>query len=58
MDWSGQLYVWMKLTERDWMHFNAIFLSDSNPLEQTDYRDAFIEAKKQNAFIFWNHPGE
>lgn len=38
-------------------HFNAIFLSDSNPLEQTDYKDAFKEAKKQNAFIFWNHPG-
>lgn len=38
-------------------HFNAIFLSDSNPLEQPEYRDAFKEAKKQGAFIFWNHPG-
>ena len=38
-------------------HFNALFLSDSNPLEQEEYMDAFKEAKKQNAFIFWNHPG-
>lgn len=38
-------------------HFNAIFLSDSNPLEQQEYKDAFKEAKKQGAFIFWNHPG-
>lgn len=38
-------------------HFNAIYLNDSNPLEQDNWRDAFKEAKKQNAFIFWNHPG-
>ena len=38
-------------------HFNAIFLTDSNPLEQQAYKDAFQEAKKQGAFIFWNHPG-
>lgn len=38
-------------------HFNAIFLNDSNPLEQKEYKKAFSEAKKQNAFIFWNHPG-
>ena len=38
-------------------HFNAIFLSDSNPLEQPEYKEAFKEAKKQGAFIFWNHPG-
>lgn len=38
-------------------HFNAIFLSDSNPLEQKEYKAAFGEAKKQQAFIFWNHPG-
>lgn len=37
-------------------HFNALFISDSNPLEQKEWRDAFKEAKKQNAFIFWNHP--
>lgn len=38
-------------------HFNAIFLADSNPLEQKEYKYAFNEAKKQGAFIFWNHPG-
>ena len=27
-------------------HFNAIFLNDSNPLEQKAYKDAFNEAKK------------
>lgn len=37
-------------------HFNAIFLNDCNPLEQTEWRDAFKQAKMQNAFIFWNHP--
>lgn len=37
-------------------HFNAIFLTDSNPLDQPSYKDAFKEAKKQQAFIFWNHP--
>ena len=38
-------------------HFNAIFLSDSEPLAQNDWRASFTEAKRQNAFIFWNHPG-
>lgn len=38
-------------------HFNAIFLSDCNPLEQKEWRDAFKQAKMQDAFIFWNHPG-
>ena len=38
-------------------HFNAIFLSDSEPLAKDNWRDAFKEAKLQNAFIFWNHPG-
>lgn len=38
-------------------HHNAIFLQDSNPLEATDYMDAFKAAKSQGAFIFWNHPG-
>ncbi len=37
--------------------FNAIFLENSNALEQKEWRDAFKEAKKQGAFIFWNHPG-
>ena len=32
-------------------HFNAIFLSDNDALAQTDWRQSFAEARKQNAFI-------
>lgn len=38
-------------------HSNAIFLTDSDELEQNSYIDAYKAAKKQGAFIFWNHPG-
>ena len=38
-------------------HFNAIFLSDCDALDKDDWRASFAEAKKQNAFIIWNHPG-
>jgi len=38
-------------------HFNAIFLTDSDPLETPYYRDALRIARDQGAFIFWNHPG-
>ena len=38
-------------------HFNAIFLSDCDALEQKEYMDSFKAARRQNAFIFWNHPG-
>ena len=38
-------------------HSNAIFLTDSDELDQREYMDAFKAAQKQNAFIFWNHPG-
>ncbi len=38
-------------------HNNAIFLEDSNPLLDKDNPNtAFKEAKKQGAFVFWNHP--
>ena len=37
-------------------HANAIFLKDANKLVVDDFMDAFYEAKKQGAFIFWNHP--
>jgi len=37
-------------------HHNAIFITNSDELEKTDYMDAFRAAKAQNAFIFWNHP--
>jgi len=38
-------------------HFNAIFLSDCDALVKDDWRASFAEAKRQNAFIIWNHPG-
>ena len=37
-------------------HSNALFINDANKLVQENYIDAFREAKKQGAFIFWNHP--
>ena len=37
-------------------HSNAIFLTDVNKLDTPDWKDAFREAKKQGAFIFYNHP--
>lgn len=38
-------------------HFNALFISDANKLDQEDWKKAFEEAKKQDAYIIWNHPG-
>lgn len=38
-------------------HANALFLQDVNKLQSDDWRESFREAKKQGAFIFWNHPG-
>lgn len=38
-------------------HFNALFIEDANKIQQEDVSDAFAEAKKQGAFIIWNHPG-
>jgi DNA-directed RNA polymerase subunit L len=32
-------------------------LSDCDALVKDDWRESLAEAKKQNAFIFWNHPG-
>ena len=37
-------------------HSNAIFINDANTILNEDYLKSFIEAKKQGAFIFWNHP--
>jgi len=37
-------------------HSNAVFIKDANPLLSDKGEKAFSEAKKQNAFIFWNHP--
>ncbi|NMC19364.1 MAG: histidinol-phosphatase [Thermogutta sp.] len=36
-------------------HFNAIFLKDAVPLEQTEFVDAVKAANEQGAFVFWNH---
>ena len=37
-------------------HANAIFIKDANKLLVENPIDAFKEARKQDAFIFWNHP--
>lgn len=37
-------------------HSNAIFISDANKILTKDAEKAFKEAKKQDAFVFWNHP--
>ena len=37
-------------------HSNAVFISDANKLLADKPEKAFQEAKKQNAFVFWNHP--
>ena len=37
-------------------HFNAIFVKDVNKLDQKDVMKVFREAKRQGAFVFWNHP--
>jgi len=37
-------------------HANAIFLHDANKLFVDDSVEVFRQAKKQDAFIFWNHP--
>jgi len=38
-------------------HFNALFITDSNPIAKEDFKEAVQEAKKQGGFILWNHPG-
>jgi 3',5'-nucleoside bisphosphate phosphatase len=38
-------------------HLNGIFLKDSTALAVTSWRDALDATKKQDAFVFWNHPG-
>lgn len=37
-------------------HANAIFIQDANRMLHDDPLDAFREARRQGAFIFWNHP--
>ena len=38
-------------------HNNAVFITDANKLLVKDSVAPFREAKKQGAFVFWNHPG-
>ena len=37
-------------------HSNAIFIKDANQLLIDDPMKVFVEANKQGAFVFWNHP--
>ncbi len=37
-------------------HNNAIFIEDANKLLVEDSLEVFREAKRQGAFVFWNHP--
>ena len=37
-------------------HSNAIFVEDVNKLNQDDVMEVFREAKRQGAFVFYNHP--
>lgn len=37
-------------------HANAIFLSDANKLIGLDSIEVFREAKRQGAYVIWNHP--
>ena len=39
------------------MHANALFVTDANAFKGLSLADGFAMAKKQNAFVFWNHPG-
>ena len=38
-------------------HFNALFHSDTDPVVHDDGLKSIEAAVKQNAFVFWNHPG-
>ncbi len=37
-------------------HANALFIQDANLLNHDDPLTAYRAAKKQGAFVFWNHP--
>ena len=37
-------------------HANAIFIKDANKLINDDPIESYLAARKQDAFIFWNHP--
>lgn len=37
-------------------HANALFIEDANKIKTEDALDAYEEANRQGAFVFWNHP--
>ncbi|MEW6652125.1 MAG: Sb-PDE family phosphodiesterase [Bacteroidota bacterium] len=37
-------------------HLNAIFVKDGNALVKDDWKEVVLEAKRQGALLFWNHP--
>ncbi|NND35070.1 MAG: PHP domain-containing protein [Saprospiraceae bacterium] len=37
-------------------HANAIFITDANALNVKDSLEAYRAARRQGAFVFWNHP--
>lgn len=37
-------------------HANALFISDANKINVSDSLEAYLEANRQGAFVFWNHP--
>lgn len=39
------------------LHANALFVTDANAFKELNLADGFALAQKQNAFVFWNHPG-
>jgi len=39
------------------IHANAVFVTDQNALRTNDLLEGLRKARKQGAFIFWNHPG-
>ena len=38
-------------------HLNALFVQDVNLMEKENPVESIAEAKRQGAFIVWNHPG-
>ncbi len=41
---------------RGTLHFNALFVQDPNAFGKLDFLSALQQAKKQGAYVFWNHP--
>lgn len=38
-------------------HLNALFITDADSLNRTDFMEVIAAAVRQGAFIQWNHPG-